>query len=883
MVRRLYALLLRSYPAAFRRRFGNELRFAFEAGWRSASRRGARAAVSFLAASAADAVVNGIRERRSPRVHPPYVSRPAIMTTVIADLRFGVRLLKRQPGLATLAVSTLALGIGLAVGLFTVAYGALLRPLPYRDEPRVVMMYEFAPAKDVLKGSATPGNFLDWRGRSRAFSHVGALAPFTATLATSGEPVRAKGRRVTADVFGALGVDPLLGRLFTTEDEAPGNGVAVLSHRTWTRHFAADPTLIGRSVLVNEARRIVVGVLKPDFRLPGGNDEVLVPWTFNAFERQARRSHYASVVARIKEDVTFAQAQADIASVAAQLEKEFPDANAGESVVLEPIRRAIVGDLRPALLMLTGAVTLVLLIACVNVANLLLTRALGRRDEMAVRLALGASRARLARQLLTESLLMSTIAGALGLVLAIWCVRTLALMLPASFDTVVSLRLDPVVTAAAVALCAGTGLVFGVAPALFVLRRDAGSASQGNRLTTSRSAARVRRVLVTVQVALAIVLLTGAGLLMRSFARLVDVAPGFRPDHLLTLKMELPPSRYRGPAQWTPFFDRLLEELRTIPDVRDAAGIGGLPVSSPGGSNAIFVEGRRLPLPNQSTFAVYRLVTPGYFSTIGIPVVDGRDFSAGDRAGAPRVGAVNQLLASRMWPGERAIGKRLTFARAPKPEDWITIVAVVGDTHHDSLAGPIDLQLYAPYTQDPHWFPPAELVVRTGGVPTAIAPAVRRRIRDIDPLIPVTDVQSMEALVARSVAEPRFHLVLLAALSASALALAMIGLYGLLAYSVVLRAREIGVRSALGATRGDIAAMILGDGLRLTATGVVLGVAAALALTRSLRTLLFQIEPHDPATFAVIAVMLLAVAAAACYPPARRAARVDPVVILKTE
>jgi len=880
---RLHALLLRCYPATFRQRFGDELWFTFEAGWHNARQRGSRAALSFLAASVADAMVNGVRERRNPGVHAQHVDGDSIMAIFLADLKFGLRLLKRNPGLAALAISTLGLGIGLAVGMFTVAYEALLRPLPYRDEARVVMLYEFAPAKDILKGSATPGNFLDWRSRSRAFSQVGALTSFAATLATESEPVRVSGRRVTADLLGALGVDPLLGRLFSVDDERSGNGVAILSYRTWTRHFAADPSLIGRSVAIDEVQRTVVGVLKPDFQLPGAEAEVFIPWVFNAFERTARKAHYATVIARIRDGVTVEQAQADIASVAEQLAREFPDANAGESVRLEPVRGAIVGDLRPGLLMLTGAVTLVLLIACVNVANLLLIRTMRRRDELAVRLALGAGRRRLLGQLLTESLLLSAIAGALGLVLAVGCVQGLVAILPTGIDHIVRLRLDPTATGLALALCIGTSMASVVAPALFILRHESGLATHESRSTASRSAAWVRDALVTAQVALAIILLTGAGLLMRSFVRLSTVELGFRADHLLTLKMELPPARYGGPAQWAPFLDRLLEELRAIPDVRDAAGVGGLPVSRPGGSNAIFVEGRPLPPPNQNTYAIYRLVTPDYFHTLGIPLLDGRDFSADDRITSPRVGAVNRTLANRMWPGEQAIGKRVTFAPAPKPQDWITIVAVVGDTHHASLAEPVDLQLYAPYTQEATWFPPSELAIRTGGSPTAVAPVVRQRIREIDPLIPVSEMQSMEALVGRSVAEPRFHLVLLTALSGSAVALSMIGLYGLLAFSVALRAREIGVRTALGATRADISRMILREGLRLTAIGLAAGLAAAFVVTRWIRTMLFQIEPHDPATFAAVAALLLVVAAAACSLPARRASRLDPVVILRAD
>ena len=886
MLGRVYACLLLFYPAKFRQRFGAELRFAFDEGWRQARRRGGLHAVRYLLTAITDAVVNGARERRSNRWYSPRADRDPLMTTFLADLRFGFRLMLRNPRVSALAVLTLALGIGVSVSLYSVAHGALVRPLPFRDEARVVMLFEHEPHKGTIKGNVTPANFLDWRARSRSFEQMGALRPFSATVtAATGEAVRADGRRVLGEAFGAMGLDPLLGRVFTADDEQPGRNVVIVSHRLWQQHFGADPGLIGRSIMLDEKPHEVVGVLKPVLRVPGGPvgyDEIFVPWVLSPQQRQARMSHICDAVGRLKAGVSVGSAQAEIAAVAAALAQEYPASNKDESVLLVPLREQLVGDVKPALLMLVGAVTLVLLIACVNVANLLLARATGRRQEMSVRAALGAGRGRLFRQLFAESLLLGVTAGVAGLVLAYWCVASLRAILPVDLGAAVDLQLDPRIAFAAMALCVVTAVLFGLAPAWYILRGDAAAAVREGRGGGTPSST-ARRVLVTVQVALAVVLLAGGGLLMRSFVQLMKVDPGFRPDHLLTLVIELPRSRYATPAEWQPFFERLHADLRALPGVVNAASTSGLPLNENGGSVGFHAEGQPIQADNAAIFTIFRLVTPGYFDTIGIPIVEGRDFGTQDGIKTAPVVVINQAFANRFWPGQSGVGKRVAFVKNPKPEDWSTVVAVVGNTHHSSLTEAIDLQLYVPYTQEPNWYPPGQIVLRTTGEPAAIASAVRDRLRRIDPMVPVSNVQSMEALIATSVAAPRFHLALLGALSVSALVLATIGIYGLLAFSVALRTREIGVRSALGASRQSIAGMILKEGLRLTGVGIALGLGAALLATRWLETLLFEVTPSDPLTFGGIAVLLLAVASIACYLPARRAARVDPLVALRAD
>jgi len=880
VVARLYQALLHSYPPAFRARFGGEIASAF-----ADSRRQSRPPLHqawFVAASLIDLIRNGLAQRRlEGRTLPP---KDSLMPMLLADLRAAIRVVVRNPRLTILATLTLGLGVTFATALFNVAHAALLRPLPFAHEDEIVTLWEYSPEETntvLRKTVLTPANFLDLRQRLQSFSFVAAVAPFSGTLAHSQQSSQVLGRRVTAEVFDALGVVPALGRPFSKADEDAATRTVILSHGTWQRFFGGDPAIVGRTILLNELNRTVVGVMPPSFRLPGRQDDVLVPFVFSAWEKRARKSHWVRGVARIKPGVTLATARADAARVGAELEREFPDANTGETVILEPIREEMVGELRPALFTLLAAVAVVLLIACVNVANLLLANGTARRQEIAIRVALGAGRLRLARQLAAETLLLAVLGGAVGLAGAVGMLRLAAVLLPpelrASLDTSIDLR----VMAAALGACTATATLVGLIPALGVWTRA--SASSGARTTTDARTARVRHALVVVEVALAVVLLAGAGLVMRSFARLTSVELGFRSDHLLTFRTDLPRGRYAGPEQWKPLFDRLIPDLESIPGVTSAAAVGGLPLNMGGGSNAIFIEGRPAPAPNDNTYAIYRLVTPKYFQTVGIRIVDGRDFDSRDAIGTRRVGAVNETLAARMWPGESAIGKRLTFSARPTANDWITIVAVVGDTHAESLAEPVDIQLYAPYTQEPNWFPPAEFALRTSVAPMSIANTVRDRMRLVDPLLPVEDLQPMEAVVAGSVATPRFNLALLGGLAGSALLLAAIGVYGLLAFSVALRSKELGVRVALGATRSDLVRMVIGDGLRLVSLGLVAGLLAAFVATRWIRALLFEVGPSDPATFVAVAVVLVSIAVLACYVPARRAAATDPISALRTD
>jgi putative ABC transport system permease protein len=594
-MRRFYALLLTAYPAAFRRRFGAELALAFETGLAQARAHGRFTTIRYLLASAADAIGNGVRERRSNRWYSPRAARDPVMATFLHDMAFGLRLLRRNLQLAALAIVTLALGIGMSVSLYSIAHGTLIAPLPFRDEGRVVMMYEHAPQKGTIRGNVAPANFLDWRARTSSFAAMGALTPLSATVqSASGEAVRADGRRVLGEAFAALGLDAVLGRVLTPDDERAGNNIVVLSHAFWQRYFAGDAGIIGRSVMLDEQRYTVVGVLEPVLRVPGGPigfDDFFIPWVLMDWQRRSRMSHISEAVARVREKTTIEQAQADVARVAASLAEQFPRSNDGETVLLVPLREVLVGDVRPALIVLVGAVTLVLLIACVNVANLLLARATARRQEMSVRAALGAGRGRLCRQLLAESLVLALAAGAAGIAIATWIVQWMRAILPVDLAAAIDVKLDWGIALIALTICVGTAVLAGLAPAWFVLRRDASEAVREGRDGRQPSGA-ARRVLVTVQVALAVVLLVGAGLLIRSLSRLMNVDPGIRAENVLTLKLELPRTRYQGSAQWKPFFDRLLTDLRALPGVTSVAGIGGLPFNENGGSQGFHVEGQ---------------------------------------------------------------------------------------------------------------------------------------------------------------------------------------------------------------------------------------------------------------------------------------------------
>jgi putative ABC transport system permease protein len=813
--------------------------------------------------------------------HPTLERGGSLVSTFFTDLSYALRVFRRHPASTAVLVLTLSLGIGGTTAMFSLVEVVLLRPLPYPGEDRIVMVWETEPAEGVGKKAGTPGNFQDWRADTRTIDHLSGLAQLDATLTGHGEPRRLDGRRVSASIFAALEVPPLLGRAFTADDERPGVEVVIVAHHVWRDMFGADPGIIGARIVLNDTPRTIVGVMPPGFTLPRGPDDVWVPLIFTDWERQARGSHWLMAVGRLKPGVTLAQAQADMDVIAARLERDFPRWNAREGLLVEPIRDEMMAGLRRPVLVLMGAVMLVLAIACINAANLLLAWASVRHQEVAIRAALGAGRLRLVRQLLTESVALAVIAAVTGAALAWFGTNALRTMMPDALVQLRDIAVNVRVLAFAAIAATVTGVLFGLAPALQLARRPTAGGLDAERTSTSARVTRTGRALVTVELALAMVLLVGAALFVQSLTRLTSVDMGFRPDSVLTFTIELPRSRYPDPARWSPFLDQLMTRLEREPSVQAAGAISWLPLTSGGGSNALFVEGQPLPAAGEEAYVFYRLITPRYFTAMGIPLVAGRFFDQRDSGESSRVVVINRTMAHRYWPNQSPLGKRVSFARAPRPEDWMTVVGVAADTKQGSLGDAVDIEMFAPAAQEANWFPPSDVVVRTSGDPLSIAEAARQHVRALDPSMAIDRMQSLEAVVATSAAATRFRTVLVALFGSIAVALSAIGVYGLLSLSVALRRREIGVRTALGAAPQSISRLILGEGIWLTSFGIVLGLAIALVAARSLETLLYDTRATDPWTYAAVAALLFAIAIVACCLPARRAAKMDPVAAMR--
>ena len=803
------------------------------------------------------------------------------MMTLRQDVLYALRLLARQPGFTAVTLVTLALGIGGATTIFSVVHAVLLQPLPYDDESRVVMVWETEPAAGVDKMVGTPGNFPDWRAQTRTIDHLGALMESDATLTGRGEPRRVEGRRVGASVFAALGVTAFLGRTLIPADETADSNVVLLSHRSWRNLFGADPDIIGQRITLNDQPRTVVGVMAPSFRLPRGPDDFLIPLVFTDVERRLRGSHRLLAIGRLEPGVSLAEAQADMDVIARYLAENFP-VNAREGLLVEPIREEMSGALQRPLSALMAAVLVVMLIASINVANLLLARAWGRQQELAVRFAMGARRGRLVRQLLTEAAVLS-LAGSLGGTLLAWgAVALLPALLPTPLAGAGDIAINVPILVFAVGLALISGLLFGMAPVAMLSRRSSTTAlNDASRGSTSGRFGRARAMLVAAEIALAVVLLVAGGLLIRSFARLTQVDPGFGSESILTFKIELPRSRYPNPSRWAPMLDDVIARLEALPSVTSAGAISWLPLTTTGGSNAVFVEGQPLPGPGEETYVVYRLVTPNYFRTLSIPLRAGRGFAAADGVDARRVVVINETMAKKYWPGASPLGKRVSFAREPRDADWMTVVGVVADTKQFALNEPIDIEMFAPHTQEANWFPPSHVAVRSSREPLGLASAARAAVHEIDPAMPVSDIKTMQAVVSGSVAPARFNTAVIGAFAVVALALAAVGVYGLLSFSVAARTREFGVRTALGAAPREITRLVIGDGVKVALLGLSIGIPAAIGAGRLLQSLLFEVAPTDALTFAAIVALLALVALTACYAPARRAAAIDPVEAMR--
>jgi putative ABC transport system permease protein len=814
------------------------------------------------------------------------------------DLLYSLRVLRRSPRFTATAVLVLALGIGANSAMFSLVNSVLLRPLPYRDPHRIGVLLASSETR-AGAFSMPPADYLDFRDRNHSFSGMAAAEVWSPSLTGSGEPEQLHGLRASASLFDVLGVPATLGRGFLPEDERAGAApVVVLGAGVWKRRFGGDPGVVGRTITLNRAPYTVVGVLPERFYFPpfwASDAEIYTPLIWAPAKTHNRDASTLRTFGRLKPGVTWAQARTEMRGIARQLASEYPRSNAGKSAVLTPLHEMATGNVSGSLTILLCAVGCTLLIACANLANLFLARATGRNKEMAVRQALGASRGTLLRQLLTESFVISFAGGAAGLAAAWWGVKAFLAGLPASGNFRMprqqEIGMDTSVLVFHAALCLASGLLFGLMPALRASRADLSRAmKEASRGTTSdRSGIRIRGALVISEIALALILLTGAGLLIQSFRKLHDLDPGFDPRNVIAINVAVAGSDHAAPDQRAAFFRESVESLRGMPGIASASAVNHVPLAGDLFRLGILIEGRPVPRPDDDSSAVYRVALPGYFRTIGMRLRQGRDFDARDREGAPRVAVINQTMARRYWPGEDAIGKRFRLDSGSGKADWMTVTGVIADPKQASWSAPADSEMYLPYLQDesylhdPGSFLTMTLVVRTTAGASTIAPLVREQIARIDANVPITAMLPMEQVIAGAVWQARLSMAVFSAFAALALVLATTGIFAVMSYIVTGRTQEIGIRMALGARQSDVLWMVLLQSMRPVAVGITLGLCGAFALTRLMKTMLFEVSPSDPAILAGVTLLLVLVAAIAGILPAGRAARIDPLIALRDE
>jgi len=809
------------------------------------------------------------------------------MEKLLRDLRFGLRMLARSPGSSAAAVLCLALAIGATTAVFSFENAVLLRGLPYRDAARIFIVWnQFLTNNDPKEDFSIP-EFLDFREQAKSFADLAATRPALSSLTGDGDPELLVTVHVSPNLFRLLGVAPGLGRWFLPDEERPGRDrVAILSHELWQRHFSSDPGVIGRKVIIDNEPYTVVGVTAEGFYFRRKGRDLWLPLTVDLAAQPKRDNRQYEVYARPRDGVAPEAAQAEVDAIARQFARAHPEsypAGSGYGMKLASYRDEVIGDSRPALLLLGGAVALVLLIACANVANLLMARATTRDREVAVRIAFGAGRPALLRQFLVESLLLALAGGALGLLLAAWGVRLTAHMNIAKLPRLDEVSIDANVLLFTVLVTVLTGVLFGFAPALQALRGNLlHSLKQGGRGGSEGAERQLpRRLLVVVEVAVALMVLVGAGLLVQSFVRMAQIKPGYNPHDVLTLELFLPAPKYPDKTQRVTFWNRLVERLDAIPGVVSAGTVNAVPLGKVQETGDLEIEGLTLKPGQPAPQAAWRMCSPDYFRTMGTPLVEGRFFTPLDNDKAQAVAIVDRGVAKRFWPGASPIGKRLKMTGQDSAGEWRTVVGVVGDVKHVSFDADSPPHVYAPLAQYPRLF--QYVVIRTTGDPAALAPAARAAVREIDRDQAVFRVESMDEKVAITTAWRRFYTALLGCFAVVALALAMVGVYGVTAFSVAQRRREIGIRMALGARRCSVLGLVLGQAMLLAGIGVALGVGAALALVRVAASLLFGVSATDLGSFAGGALLLVAMAIVASWLPARRASRLDPVLALAAE
>jgi predicted permease len=813
------------------------------------------------------------------------------LETLWIDLRYGARMLLKDPGFTLIAILTLTLGIGANTAIFSVVNGVLLSALPYPQPEQLAMVWCDNRRQGVPEDINSYPNFVDWRERNKTFQGMAGIRPTSFNLTGDGEPEQLSAARVSTNFFQLIGVNPERGRGFNAEEEQVGRDrVVVLSHRLWRRRFGGDPGILGKSISLNEEPHVVVGIMPPDFQFPGNtvgqfpvNTDIWRPLAPSNDMRERRGTYWLRVVGRLKPGVTREQAQADMDVVAHQIIQQHPStARIGAYATVVPLFEQIVRSIRRPLMILFGAVLLVLLIACANIANLLLARAAARQREVAVRAALGAGRWRIVRQLMTENMLLAVLGGVLGVLLAWWGLRLLVDLSPANLPRLENIRLDGRVLWFTLGLSLLTGLIFGLAPALQATNlKLSETLKEGGRTGAvgggaGRRAQRIRGALIVAEVALTLTLLGGAGLLVRSFWRLQQVDPGFRPDNLLTLQLTLSGKQYRQGAGVASFYERVQERLSALPGVVSVSATDSIMLRPLHNSDTFIIENKPGHECNRRIELPYSVVQPNYFQTMGMQLVKGRAFTAQDGPDQPVVTIVNETFVKRCFANEDPIGKRFTFGSV-RP----TIVGVVRDSRRQGVDQQIRAESWFPHAQGPSGM--MEVVLRTTGDPLALSNAVREAVWSLDRDLPIPSIQTMEQILSERVAQRRLNMLLLGLFALVALVLAAVGIYGVMSYAVTQRTHEIGLRMALGAQPREVLGLVVRQGMKLVLAGLVIGLVTTLALTRLMASLLFDVSATDPITFAAIALLLIGVALMACWIPARRATKVDPIVALRYE
>jgi putative ABC transport system permease protein len=812
------------------------------------------------------------------------------LETLWQDVKYGVRAFARKPGFTTFAIGVLALGIAANTSIFSLASAVLVRALPYPNPERLVMVWEDATFYGFPEDTPSPGNFSSWKTQNHTLEDMAAKRDIAINLTGDGQPERLEGQSVTANFFSVVGVRPAMGSDFTPEEDHPDtNRVVVLSYGMWLTRYAGDPQAIGKQIVLDNQNYTIQGVMPRGFQFAERGIDVWIPMGMSEKTLKNRDSHYLEVVGRLKPGVTVAQANSDLRTIAAQLAKEFPATNEHVGAYAVPLREHLVGKLRPAILLLVTAVVFVLLIACANVANLLLARASGRQREIAVRMALGAGRWRIVRQMLTESLLLSVVAGGVGVLLSVAIVKFLATLVPTALPVTNQIGINLSVLAFSLFLSFATGIIFGVVPAFRVsgLNLDQTLRTSGLRGAVGLGSPRMRSALVVVEFALAIVLLSGAGLMIRSFSALHGLDPGFRTDKVFVFRTPLPRPRYAEAAKRIEFFDEALPRIKSLPGVDSVGCTTWVPLTNFGGATGIALEGEAPPPPGSAAIiniTNVREVNDTYLQTLGVVLKRGRWMNQHDNGQAAPVALINETAMRQLWPGKDPMGLRFKLGEAASKGPWITVAGIVGDMHQAGLALPPRPEMYFPYSQQGELgFDPEYIIVKSAGDPAQLARAVREEIWKVDKLQPVAGGFPLSNLVNDELAPRRTQANLLGAFAGLALLLAGLGIYAVISFAVAQRTQEIGIRMALGAQSGNVVSMVLGEGVRTMLIGIAIGLVSALALARAVAHLLYGVAPTDPVTFVIVPLVLAAVGVLACWIPARRATRVDPLIALRYE